>query len=68
MGFVALRVVWALGSGPAAWAGVQRELASPAFVAFHLLCLAAVVFVGVRFFRLFPKAQPAAPPSRPRAT
>lgn len=59
MGFVALRVVWALGSGRAAWAGVQRELANPAFVAFHLLCLAAVLFVGVRFFRLFPKAQPA---------
>lgn len=59
MGFVALRVVWALGDGPAAWRDVQADLANPLYVAFHLLCLVALVFVGVRFFRLFPKAQPA---------
>ena len=58
-GFVALRVVQALGRGPAAWAEVQSQLASPGYVAFHLLSLVAVLFVGVRFFRLFPKAQPA---------
>jgi fumarate reductase subunit C len=28
------------------------------YLAFHALALAAVVFVAVRFFRLFPKAQP----------
>jgi len=59
MGFVALRVVWALGSGESAWNSVQSQLANPIYVAFHVLCLVAVVFVGVRFFRLFPKAQPA---------
>ena len=37
---------------------------------FHLLTLVSVVFVGVRFFRLFPKAQPprigpAKPPPAP---
>lgn len=59
MGFVALRVVWALGDGPQAWAEIQSQLANPLYVAFHVLCLAALIFVGVRFFRLFPKAQPA---------
>jgi fumarate reductase subunit C len=59
MGFVALRTVWALGSGQGAWQSMQSQLANPLYVAFHLLCLAAVIFVGVRFFRLFPKAQPA---------
>jgi fumarate reductase subunit C len=24
----------------------------------HALCFASVIFVGIRFFRLFPKAQP----------
>jgi fumarate reductase subunit C len=70
MGFGALRVVWALGSGEAAWRELQQQLARPGYVAFHALCLAAVIFVGVRFFRLFPKAQPAkigpaVPPPRP---
>lgn len=69
-GFVALRAVQALGSGPAAWASVQSQLSHPAYVGFHLLSLVAVIFVGVRFFRLFPKAQPAKigpakPPPRP---
>jgi fumarate reductase subunit C len=59
MGFVALRVVWALGSGESAWRSVQSQLTNPLYVAFHVLCLVALVFVGVRFFRLFPKAQPA---------
>jgi len=58
-GLVALRVVWALGSGPAAWQSTQQQLAHPLYVLFHALTLAAVIFVGVRFFRLFPKAQPA---------
>jgi fumarate reductase subunit C len=59
VGFVALRVVWALGDGPAAWQSIQQQLAHPVYILFHALCLAAVIFVGVRFFRLFPKAQPA---------
>ena len=70
MGFLALRVVWALGDGPAAWAQLQSELQHPLYVAFHLLALLSVLFVGVRFFRLFPKAQPprigpAKPPPQP---
>jgi succinate dehydrogenase subunit C len=59
VGFVALRVVWALGSGEAAWAELMRQLQNPLYVGFHLLALVCVVFVAVRFFRLFPKAQPA---------
>jgi fumarate reductase subunit C len=58
-GLVALRVIWALGSGPAAWQSVMTQLSHPLYVLFHLVTLAAVIFVGVRFFRLFPKAQPA---------
>src|SRR4030042_5226789 len=59
VGFVALRVVWALGSGPDAWAELMRQLANPVYVAFHAVALVSVVFVAVRFFSLFPKAQPA---------
>jgi len=58
VGFVALRVIWALGDGPAAWTRIQGELAHPAYVAFHVLTLVSVIFVAIRFFRLFPKAQP----------
>lgn len=70
LGFVALRVVWALGSGPEAWQSLLDQLTHPLYVAFHALGLASVVFVGVRFFRLFPKAQPPTigplkPPPRP---
>ena len=69
-GLVAGRAIWALGSGEAAWADLQQQLAHPLYIAFHALALVAVVFVGVRFFRLFPKAQPAKigpakPPPRP---
>jgi fumarate reductase subunit C len=59
LGFVALRVVWALGEGPEAWASILQQLTHPLYIAFHLLGLVGVIFVGIRFFRLFPKAQPA---------
>jgi fumarate reductase subunit C len=70
LGLLALRLAWALGSGPAAWDAAMASLQSPLYLAFHALALAAVVFVGVRFFRLFPKAQPprigpAKPPPQP---
>jgi fumarate reductase subunit C len=69
-GFGALRAVWMLGSGPSAWAAFQHEYAQAPLIILHVICLAAVIFVGVRFFSLFPKAQPAKigpakPPPRP---
>ena len=55
---IALRAVWALGSSEAAWLAILEDFHNPLYVAFHLLSLAGVIFVGVRFFALFPKAQP----------
>jgi len=57
-GLVALGIVWQLGNGEAAWAAQMQRLSNPIYVLFHLVCLASVIFVGVRFFSLFPKAQP----------
>jgi fumarate reductase subunit C len=70
VGFVTLWAVWQLGTGPEAWARALGAFASPLALAFHALTLFCVIFVGVRFFRLFPKAQPAKlgpakPPPRP---
>jgi len=69
-GFVVLRAAWAFGSGPEAWSALLASFAHPVYLAFHLVTLLSVIFVGVRFFRLFPKAQPARigpakPPPRP---
>jgi len=58
VGLLALRVAFALGRGPEAWARLMQDFSHPLYVAFHVLALIAAVFVGVRFFRLFPKAQP----------
>jgi fumarate reductase subunit C len=58
LGFLALRVVWALGDGQEAWDYVMAQFQSPVYIAFHVLCLVSVLYVGVRFFSLFPKAQP----------
>ena len=70
IGFQAIRLTNALAAGPAAWKAAIESLSSPLYIAFHLLCLVSVVFVAVRFFRLFPKAQPPSigplkPPPRP---
>lgn len=70
LGFLALGTIWALGSGAEAWKGVQDIYRSWVYIAFHALALAGVIFVGVRFFGLFPKAQPPRigplkPPPRP---
>ena len=59
VGLVALRVAWALGSGQAAWDALMTSFASPGYLIFHAIALVSALFVGVRFFRLFPKAQPA---------
>jgi len=58
LGLLALRLAWALGDGPAAWDAAMEGLRNPLYVAFHALAFVSVVFVAVRFFRLFPKAQP----------
>ena len=58
LGLVALRVVWALGAGPEVWDATMASLSNPLYIAFHVLGLVSVIFVGVRFFRFFPKAQP----------
>jgi fumarate reductase subunit C len=58
IGGLILKVVWSLGKGPEAWEAQVASLSNPAYLAFHALCLVSVIFVGVRFFSLFPKAQP----------
>jgi fumarate reductase subunit C len=70
VGLAALRIVWDLGSGPEAWSVVQEQLRHPLYLGFHGISLVSVIFVGVRFFRLFPKSQPpkigpVAPPPEP---
>ena len=58
IGFQAIRLTNALADGPAAWNAALESLKSPLYLAFHVLCLVSVIFVAVRFFSLFPKAQP----------
>jgi fumarate reductase subunit C len=54
-----LRMVWALGSGPDAWAGVLEDFRNPIYVLYHLVALLAFVYTGWRFFIvLFAKSQP----------
>jgi fumarate reductase subunit C len=70
VGFLILRAAWALGDGAEAWGRVLQDYRSPLYLLFHAITLVAVIFVGVRFFGLFPKAQPprigpAKPPPRP---
>jgi fumarate reductase subunit C len=58
--FLGIRLIDALGAGPDAWNSAMEGLKNPIYIVFHLLCLVSVIFVAVRFFRLFPKAQPPA--------
>jgi len=58
--FLAIGLIQALARGPEAWDAAMTRLQNPIYIAFHVLCLVSVVFVAVRFFRLFPKAQPKA--------
>jgi fumarate reductase subunit C len=54
-----LRTVWALGDGPAAWKALLGTFASPLYLAYHVVAIAAFVFTGWRFFiKLFAKSQP----------
>jgi fumarate reductase subunit C len=73
LGLLALRLAWALGDGPVAWNDAMEGFRNPLYVAFHALAFVSVVFVAVRFFRLFPKSQPPQigplrPPPRPVIT
>ena len=38
----------------------MKALENPIYIVFHVISLISVIFVAVRFFRLFPKAQPPA--------
>jgi len=58
LGFLAIRFVWALGDGPESWDLALLSLKNPLYIGFHAIALVSVIFVGVRFFSLFPKAQP----------
>lgn len=58
--FLAIGLVQALARGPEAWGAAMARLSHPLYIAFHAVCFVSVVFVAVRFFRLFPKAQPKA--------
>ena len=56
--FVAIRVIWALGTGRDSWDQAITDLSNPFYIAFHAVALASVIFVAIRLFSLFPKAQP----------
>ena len=59
VGFVVLRVVWALGERPGGLGGAARRSSrAPATSRSTCSRSSASCFVGVRFFRLFPKSQP----------
>ena len=58
LGFLALCAVWSLGTGESAWNGVLESYRSLLYVGFHAIALVGVIFVGIRFFGFFPKAQP----------
>ena len=58
LGLLVLCAVWSLGSGEAAWNDVLERNRSMLYVGFHAIALVGVIFVGIRFFGFFPKAQP----------
>jgi fumarate reductase subunit C len=58
LGLMILADVWHLGSGEAAWNRSLAAYRGLISVVFHVIALISVIFVGVRFFGFFPKAQP----------
>jgi len=58
LGLMVLCATWALGSGAASWSSLLERHRSVVYIAFHAVALIGVIFVGVRFFGFFPKAQP----------
>lgn len=60
VGFGILRSVWVLGEhDPAAWRAHLDAYRHPLYILFHLFAMLAIGWFGLRFFRLFPKTQPA---------
>ena len=53
-----LCAVWSLGSGETVWNGVLERHRSILYLGFHAIALVGLIFVGIRFFGFFPKAQP----------
>jgi len=60
VGLLLLRAVWVLGSHDRqAWERLLAGYANPVYLVFHAIALVALVWFGLRFFRVFPKTQPA---------
>ena len=58
-GLLVLRLAWALGRGEVAWQAALASLSNPLYIAFHLLVLVSLLFVGLRAFgKMMPKMQP----------
>ncbi len=54
-----IRALWALGTGPAAWAEFAANLQNPLYIAFHAVSMLVFVWYGARtYFKLFVKTQP----------
>ena len=58
LGLLVLCAVWSLGSGEASWNALLERHRSILYIGLHAFALVGVIFVGVRFFGFFPKAQP----------
>ncbi len=58
LGFGAIAWFNALAGGKETWDAHIAAMSTGPMIVLHTICFAAVVFVGIRFFRLFPKAQP----------
>ena len=58
LGFLVLCAVWSLGSGEAVWNGMLERHRNIFYLGFHAIALVGLIFVGIRFFGFFPKAQP----------
>ncbi|HEX9814340.1 MAG TPA: hypothetical protein VGB31_05280 [Myxococcota bacterium] len=58
LGLLALCAVWSLGSGEADWNAALERHRNILYIGFHAIGLIGVIFVGIRFFGFFPKAQP----------
>lgn len=59
IGLLVLRITWALGSGPEAWARVQASFQSPLYIGFHAIALVVFLWAAWRFLiKLSAKAQP----------